>query len=85
MSIDCAGVQWCIPLMPANLNMLMASFRRTLWRHGSIVGDRLSHEIDENGDLLVQPASGVATERQVLLRHVLLPKLEAPAWLDLAY
>ena len=36
--------------MPANLNMLMASFRRTLWRHGNIVGDRLRHVIDENGD-----------------------------------
>jgi biotin-(acetyl-CoA carboxylase) ligase len=37
-------------------------------------------EIDENGDLMVQPASGGATERQVLL-----PKLKAPAWLDLAH
>ena len=39
-----------------------------------------SREIDENGDLLVQPASGGATERQALL-----PRLKAPAWLDLAY
>ena len=39
-----------------------------------------SCEIDENGDLMVRPVSGGATERQVLL-----PKLEAPAWLDLAY
>ena len=37
-------------------------------------------EIDESGDLMVRPVSGGATERQVLL-----PKLEAPAWLDLAY
>ena len=37
-------------------------------------------EIDENGDLVVQRASGVATERQGLL-----PKLKAPAWLDLAH
>ena len=36
-----------------------------------------SCEIDENGDLLVRPASGGATERQVLL-----PKLKSPAWLD---
>lgn len=43
-----------------------------------------SCEIDANGDLLVRPASGGATERQVLLpeRQVLLPKLKAPAWLD---
>jgi hypothetical protein len=39
-----------------------------------------SCEIDENGDLLVQPASGGATERQTLL-----PRLKAPGWLDLAY
>jgi biotin-(acetyl-CoA carboxylase) ligase len=37
-------------------------------------------EIDENGDLMVRPASDGATERQALL-----PKLKAPAWLDLAY
>ncbi len=37
-------------------------------------------EIDENGDLMVQPANDGATERQALL-----PKLKAPAWLDLAY
>src|SRR5262249_34318597 len=40
--------------------------------------------IDENGDLMVRPASGDtgggASERQALL-----PKLKAPAWLDLAY
>jgi hypothetical protein len=36
--------------------------------------------IDENGDLMVRPNSGGASERQALL-----PKLEAPAWLDLAY
>jgi biotin-(acetyl-CoA carboxylase) ligase len=44
--------------------------------------------IDENGDLMVRPnsggtggdTSGGASERQALL-----PKLEAPAWLDLAY
>jgi biotin-(acetyl-CoA carboxylase) ligase len=39
-----------------------------------------SCEIDENGDLMVQPASDAATERQALL-----PRLKAPAWLDLAY
>lgn len=51
--------------MPANLNTLMASFRRTLWRHGSIVGDRLRHVIDENGDhhlLLTLKAGEVAYE-----------------------
>jgi biotin-(acetyl-CoA carboxylase) ligase len=37
-----------------------------------------SCEIDENGDLMVRPESGM-TERQALL-----PKLAAPAWLDLA-
>jgi biotin-(acetyl-CoA carboxylase) ligase len=37
-------------------------------------------EIDEDGDLMVQRASGGATERQALA-----PKLEAPAWLDLAH
>jgi biotin-(acetyl-CoA carboxylase) ligase len=37
-----------------------------------------SCEIDENGDLMVRPESG-PTERQALL-----PKLSAPAWLDLA-
>jgi biotin-(acetyl-CoA carboxylase) ligase len=36
--------------------------------------------IDENGDLMVQPASGGATERKAFL-----PELKAPAWLDLAY
>jgi len=43
--------------------------------------------IDDNGDLMVRPKSdnsgdrgGGASERQVLL-----PKLKAPAWLDLAY
>jgi biotin-(acetyl-CoA carboxylase) ligase len=39
-----------------------------------------SFEIGENGDLMVRPASGGATERLVLL-----PKLKTPAWLDLAY
>ena len=48
--------------------------------------ERLAHErqqscaIDENGDLIVQLESGGTNERQVLL-----PKLKAPAWLDLAY
>ena len=48
--------------------------------------ERLAHErqqscaIDENGDLMVQLESGGTNERQVLL-----PKLKAPAWLDLAY
>ena len=47
--------------------------------------ERLAHErqqscaIDENGDLMVQLESGGTNERQVLL-----PKLKAPAWLDLA-
>ena len=39
-----------------------------------------SCEIDENGDLMVQPASGGATERKTLL-----PELKAPAWLDPLY
>jgi biotin-(acetyl-CoA carboxylase) ligase len=41
---------------------------------------RHSCAIDENGDLMVQPASGGATERKAFL-----PELKAPAWLDLAY
>ena len=44
-----------------------------------------SCEIDENGDLMVRHESGGTSERQVLLRQVLLPKLTAPAWLDLVH
>jgi hypothetical protein len=36
--------------MPANLNTLMATIRRSLWRHGNILGERLRHVIDENGN-----------------------------------
>jgi biotin-(acetyl-CoA carboxylase) ligase len=39
-----------------------------------------SCEIDDNGDLMLRPGSGGTVERQALL-----PKLTAPAWLDLAY
>ena len=53
----------------------IASYRERLARES-----QQSCEIDENGDLLVRPASGGATERQILL-----PKLGVPAWLDLAY
>ena len=38
-----------------------------------------SCEIDDNGDLIVR------SERGPIERQVLLPKLRAPAWLDLAY
>ncbi|MGB9391303.1 MAG: biotin/lipoate--protein ligase family protein, partial [Xanthobacteraceae bacterium] len=41
---------------------------------------RQSCEIEENGDLMLRSESGGTTERQALL-----PKLTAPAWLDLAY
>jgi biotin-(acetyl-CoA carboxylase) ligase len=37
-----------------------------------------SCEIDDSGDLVVRPKSGGAVQR-----HALLPKLAAPAWLDL--
>ena len=39
-----------------------------------------SCEIDDNGDLMLRPGSGGTAERQALL-----PKLTAPAWLDLVY
>jgi biotin-(acetyl-CoA carboxylase) ligase len=48
--------------------------------------DRLAREaqqgcaIDDNGDLIVRSEGGGIAER-----HALLPKLTAPAWLDLAY
>ena len=53
----------------------IASYRERLARES-----QQSCEIDENGDLLVRPASGGATERQILLA-----KLGVPAWLDPAY
>src|SRR5262249_15697889 len=48
-----------------------------------------SCEVDENGDLMVRPASGDTSGgvsgRQALVRQALLPHLKAPVWLDLAY
>jgi biotin-(acetyl-CoA carboxylase) ligase len=43
-----------------------------------------SCQVDENGDLMVRPASG-DTSGGVSERQALLPHLKAPVWLDLAY
>ncbi len=36
--------------MPAELNHLLQSVRRVLWKHGNIPGERLQHEVDVNGN-----------------------------------